>query len=111
MVYGLSIPLRNKFIRDQTSGRRLKCRSSTQLFSQIGNTCLKHSQNLNNATSNNHKHEEGDKTFAYRWIIGVFCRLANGNMPTFIDVAIEFLLSIANVSWCWHFLLFYMTTK
>ena len=33
----------------------------------------------------------------------MFCRLANGNMPTFIDVAIEFLLSIANVSWCWLF--------
>lgn len=73
---------------------------SSALFTQIGNTCLKHSQNLNNTTSNNHKHEKGNKTFAYRWIIGVFCRLADGDLPTFIDVAIEFLLSVANVSWC-----------
>ena len=71
------------------------------LFTQIGNTCLKHSQNLNKTTPNNNKHEKGNKTLAYGRIISVFCCLADGDMSTFVDVAIEFLLSVANVSWCW----------
>lgn len=70
-------------------------------LTQIRDTGLKHSQNLHNTTSNHHKHKKGNKSFAYRCIVSVFCRLANGDLPTFIDVAIEFLLSIANVSWCW----------
>jgi len=35
----------------------------------------------------------------------MFTRLPDGDMPTFVDVAIEFLLSVANVSWCWLFVL------
>jgi hypothetical protein len=75
--------------------------SLLKLFTQIGNTRLKHSQNLNNTTSNNYKHKESNKTFAYGWIIGMFCRLPDGDVSTFVDVAIEFLLSVSNVSWCW----------
>lgn len=88
----------NNFIRGQRKSENYAIHIS---FTQIRDTSLKHSQNLHKTTSNNHKHKEGNKTFAYRWIIGVFCRLAHGDLPTFIDVAIEFLLSIANVSWCW----------
>ena len=73
------------------------------LFTQIRDTCLKHSQNLNNTASNHDKHEESNQTFAYRWVIGMFCCLANGDLPTFVDVFIELLLSVADASRCWLF--------
>ena len=33
----------------------------------------------------------------------MFTRLADGDIPPFVDVSIEFLLSVTNVSWCWLF--------
>ena len=40
----------------------------------------------------------------------MFTRLANGDIPPFVDVSIEFLLSVTNVSWCWlfFFVIFYL---
>ena len=42
----------------------------------------------------------------------MFTRLADGNIPPFVDVSIEFLLSVTNVSWCWlmfcYMLLFFL---
>ena len=100
MILSFRAEFSNKQLHQRPERKREKHETHIS-FTQVRDTSLKHSQNLHKTTSNNHKHKEGNKTFAYRWIIGVFCRLAHGDLPTFIDVAIEFLLSIANVSWCW----------
>ncbi len=100
MILSFHAQFSNKFLhqRPETESEHFEIHIS---FTQIRDTGLKHSQNLHNTTSNHHKHKKGNKPFAYRWIISVFCRLAHGDLSTFIDVAIEFLLSITNVSWCW----------